>query len=246
MNAAISFQPRTPVIVLTLGLILAGTTTALTQERDASTHGRSSTRAKPSTGREWFPITEFGVAHSPSYARIWNLGLAHAIGGRFALGATVAITDDDGSRTVTLAPVGRAYLTPSIALDIAPGCLVHGSKFRWLPDERPSPDVQIQSLALGQAPGFALDASLSLGDWAVLFVRTSVFPYSQVSRNTLTLIGSSGADSTWLAQPPEIVTQRGVVTEHRIGVRAGSHAGLGLGVLAVVVSSLVYAALPDH
>src|SRR6185503_230153 len=147
---------------------------------------------------DWFPITEFGVSLHTSYERIWVLGLAHPLDRRFALGATVAFTDDSGT-TVTVAPLVRVNLTGSIALDVAPGLLVHGSTTRF-ENEWPAPDFWVQSVTTGRAPGFALDASLSLRDWGVLFVRTSVFPYEEQSRTTYVLTASPGGGTSWVFQ----------------------------------------------
>lgn len=197
-------------------------------------------RPDPSADCSWFPITEFGVALRTSYERIWFLGLVHPLNQRLALGGTVAITDDSGTK-VTLAPLLRVNLTRSVALDIAPGVTVSGNSMRYLPDERPSPGVWIQSWASGEAPGFALDVSLSLMDWGVLFARTTVLPYGDVTRSTYTLVDTPQGPA-WQGQEFESVKQSGTVTETRFGVRAGSYAGLGAAVLAVAVSAVIYAA----
>lgn len=201
-------------------------------------------RPPPAGARAWFPIVEFGVALRRSFERNWNVGLAHPIGERFALGGVVTITDDSGT-TVAAGPVGRVNLGRSVALDIAPQLLVQGRRTRFLDGENSSPDVQVQSVAVGKAPGFALDASLMLDDWGGIFARTTLFPYSQVSRTTYTRVALPGGGSAWQAQNVESVERSGVVAAHRFGVRAGSYPGLGLGLLAVVVSAVVYGTIEN-
>ena len=239
-NATTVHQARAAFALLVFGLILAGPAAAPAQETDIPADGGFCFRPDASADCDWFPITEFGVAFRESYERIWVLGLAHTLNHRFALGGTVAFTDDSGI-TVTLAPLVRVNLTRDLFLDIAPGVMISGSSTLYLPDERPSPDVRIQSTAQGMAPGFALDVSLSLKDWVVPFARRSVLPYDQVSRWTYTQVDAPGVGTSWLSpQSEEIVQQSGTITEYRFGVRAGSYAGLGLGVLAVVVSAVMY------
>lgn len=212
---------------------------------DASATPRGFTFRPPPAGTSvWFPIVEFGVALRPSFERIWNVGLAHPIGERFALGGVVTVTDDSGT-TIAVGPVGRVNLTPTVALDIAPELLVQGKRTRYLADERPLPDVWVQSVARGEAPGFALDASLTLGDWGGVFARTTLFPYSEVTRTTFVRVAGPGAGTSWQTQDEEIVERSGVVAAHRFGVRAGSYPGLGLGVLAVLVSAVVYGTIEN-
>ncbi len=243
MNAATFFRRQSSLALLVSGMVLAGPTAVQAQERDASTACALCFRPRHPTDCDWFPITEFGVSIRTSYERIWVFGLVHPLDRRFAVGATVAFTDDSGT-TLTVAPLIRVNLTGSIALDVAPGLLIHGSTTR-LAGEWPAPDLWIESSTTGQAPGFVLDASLSLRDWAVLFVRTTVYPYEEVARTTYALTNSPGEGSTWVFQAREIVPQAGTITENRIGIRAGSFPGLGLGVLAVLASIVVYGTLEN-
>lgn len=243
MNAATFFRPQSSLALVVSGLILAGPTAVRAQARGASTVCALCFRPSQPTDCDWFPITEFGVSIRTSYERIWVFGLVHPLDRRFAVGATLAFTDDSGT-TLTVAPLIRVNLTGSIALDVAPGLLVNGSTTR-LADEWPSPNLWIQSSTTGQAPGFALDASLCLRDWAVLFVRTSVYPYEELSRTTYALADFPGGGSTWVVQAQEIVPQAGTITESRIGIRAGSYPGLGLGVLAVLASIVVYGTIEN-
>jgi len=51
--------------------------------------------------------------------------------------------------------------------------------------------------------------------------------------------------STWVLQSQEMILQKGTITETRFGARAGSYAGLGLGVLAVLVSGVTYSMIEN-
>lgn len=239
-----------PLALLTIGLILTGPAPAKAQETPASNPGGFCFRPDPSASCDWFPITEFGVALAASppsgaaFGRIWNVGLMRNVGDRTALGAMVTITHDNIA-TITLSPVGRIRLNASLALDLAPGVVIHGRPFESFPLEQPTPDMQIYTSAYGKAPGFALDASLSYRDWGEFFVRTSVIPYSEVSRSTYTRIDLPGGGTSWLSGMPETVPQKGVITEHWVGVRAGSYAGLGLGALAAIATAVATAVIGD-
>jgi hypothetical protein len=96
-----------------------------------------------------------------------------------------------------------------------------------------------------RAPGFAVDASLTYRDWGALFVRTRMLPYSEVTRFTFTRVDLPGGGSSWISGPPETLEQRGVLTQHWVGVRAGSYPGLGLGVLAALATIAVTVAIED-
>lgn len=228
---------RVPFLVLFL--LLTVLPPAAAEETVASRAGGFSFRPPASGRRAWFPIVEFGVALRPSFERVWHVGLVRPLDERFALGGVVTITDDSGT-TIAMGPVGRVNLTRSVTLDMAPELLVQGRRTRFLDEASPSPEVRVQSTAVGKAPGFALDASLMLGDWGGVFARTTFFPYSQVSRTSYTRVELPGGGSGWQAGNVDLVTRSGVVTAHRFGVRAGSYPGLGLGLLAVVVSAVVY------
>lgn len=232
------------VLFLVIALLLTVPPRAPAQEGASGPSGGFSFRPPPAGASAWFPIVEFGVALRPSFERVWNVGLAHPLGERFALGGVVTITDDSGT-TIAVGPVGRVKLTRTVALDIAPELLVQGRRTRYLDDERPSPDVRVQSLAQGKAPGFALDASLTLGDWGGIFSRTTLFPYVQVVRTTSVRVEVPGAGTGWQTQDVETVERSGLVATHRFGVRAGSYPGLGLGVLAVLVSAVVYGTIEN-
>lgn len=240
-----------PLALLPIGMILTGPAPARAQETPASSSRGFCFRPDPTASCDWFPITEFGVAlaaqpkSGAAFGRIWNLGLMRNLGDRTALGAMVTITHDNVA-TVTLSPVGRIRLNPSLALDLAPGVIVHGRPFKSFPLEQPTPDMQISTSTYGKAPGFALDASLSYRDWGVFFVRTSVIPYSEVSRSTFTRIDLPGGGTSWLSGEPETVPQKGVLTEHWVGVRAGSYAGLGLGVLTALATVVASAVIDDN
>lgn len=244
-------RSRVALALLTLGLIITGTPSANAQENPASKPGRFCFRSDRATGCDWFPLTEFGVAlaaqpqKGAAFGRIWNLGLMRNLGDRTALGAMVTITHDDIA-TVTLSPVGRIRLNPSLALDLAPGIVVHGRPFKSFPLEQPTPDMQIYTSTYGKAPGFAMDASLGYRDWGVFFVRTSVMPYSEVSRSTYTRIDLPGGGTSCFSGTPETVPQEGVITEHWVGVRAGSYAGLGLGALAALATVVGTALVGDN
>lgn len=226
-------------IIVMMVLLLTPAPPASAEEMAAAPAGGFSFRPPAAGQRDWFPIMEFGVALRPSFERVWNVGLARPVSNRLALGGVVTITDDSGT-TIAAGPMGRINLGRTVTLDIAPELLVQGRRTRFLETENPSPDVQVQSIAVGKAPGFALDAALMLGDWGGLFARTTLFPYGHVTQTTYTRVEPPGGGTTWQAQGEERVDRHGLATAHRFGVRAGSYPGLGLGLLAVVVSAVVY------
>jgi hypothetical protein len=232
---------------MALGLFFAGSAAA---DGTVATSREFCFRSGPGSKCEWFPITEFGFAlaahpkEGAAFGRIWNVGLLNNVDDRTALGAMVIVTHDNGA-TVTLAPVGRFWLSHSFAVDLAPGVVVYGHQLRDFAPERPSPDVLILRRTTGRAPGFALDASISYRDWGALFVHTSVLPYSEVTRSTFTRIDLPGGGSSWIGGPPETLEQRGVLTEHWIGVRAGSYPGLGLGILAALATVAATVGIED-
>jgi hypothetical protein len=231
---------RIPAAIVFVVMVLARPAPAAAQETAASSSSRFCFRSDGSPGCDWFPITEFGVAlaTSPkrgSNGRIWNLGLMRNVGERTAFGAMVTFTDE-ASTSVTLSPVARIRLSADVALDLAPGVVIHGRQLKEFPSEQPTPDSLVQTFATGLAPGFAFDASVTYRDWGAVFVRTSILPYDEVSRATYSRIDLPGGGTSWLSHEPESVARSGVVTEHWIGVRAGSYPGLGLGVLAVLVT----------
>jgi hypothetical protein len=231
---------KTTFALAALALLVAVPAPARAQDSISAKSGGFCFRPNPASDCTWFPITEFGVAlvRSPKkgdWGRIWQVGLLHEVGARTALGAAVTVTDEDAT-TVTLSPVGRLRISPDLALDVAPGVVVHGLSREQFPAEYPTPDVWIQTFAVGRAPGFAVDASLSYKDWGVLFVRTSVLPYEEVVRSTATLIDLPGGGTSWQTREPESVPRKGSVTETWVGVRAGSYAGLGTGALAALVT----------
>ena len=177
-----ALRSHASLALLAAGVMFADPPAAVGQSNGAAVRDSVSHADTLPHSRQWIPITECGVSLRASYERIWNFGLLHSLGGRYAAGAVVTLTHDSGT-TISLAPVGRVNLTRLVALDIAPGILVQGRRDRYSA-EWPSPQIFIESVASGRAPGFALDASLSVRDWAVLFARASVFPYDQVMRST--------------------------------------------------------------
>jgi hypothetical protein len=243
LNSMHSF--RIPAaLFLVMSVVLARPAPAVAQESAASTSSRFCFRPDGS-GCDWFPITEFGVALASggsggANGRIWNLGLMRNVGERTAIGAMVTFTDE-ASTTVTLSPVGRIRLSRDFALDLAPGVVMSGRQFKSFPSEQPSPDSLVETFATGLAPGFAFDASVTYRDWGAVFVRTSILPYDEVSRATYSRIDLPGGGTSWLSHEPESVARSGTVTETWVGVRAGSYPGLGLGVLAVIVTVIANA-----
>ena len=225
-------------------LLLALAPSAAAEEMAAAPAGGFSFRPPTAGARNWFPIMEFGVALRPSFERVWNVGLARPVSDRLALGGVATITDDSGT-TLAVGPLGRINLGRAVTLDIAPQLLVQGRRTRFLETENPAPDMQVQSTAVGQAPGFALDATLMLGDWGGLFARTTLFPYGHVTRTTYTRVALPAGGTAWQAQGEERVDRHGLATAHRFGVRAGSYPGLGLGLLAVAVSAVVYGTIEN-
>jgi hypothetical protein len=228
------------LVPVALALLLLVPAPSRAQDATPAKSGGFCFRPNPAADCTWFPITEFGVAlaRSPKkgdWGRVWHVGVLRNVGARTALGAAVTVTDEDAT-TVTLSPVGRFRLSGDLALDVAPGIVVHGRATEQFANEQPSPDVLVQSFAVGRAPGFAVDASLGYKDWGVLFVRTSILPYDEVVRSTATLIDLPGGGTSWQTQEPETVPRKGSVTETWVGVRAGSYAGLGAGALAVLVT----------
>jgi hypothetical protein len=241
---------RSTLVLLVLSAALLLPAPANAQDGAASSGGGFCFRPSATSECDWFPITEFGVAlvadppSGTALGRIWNVGLMRNVGQRTALGAMVTVTHDNIA-TVTLSPVGRIRLNSSLALDLAPGIVIHGRPFKSFPMEQPAPDSMVLSSTYGEAPGFAFDASLSYKDWGVLFVRTSVMPYSEVSRSTFGQITLPGGETSWLSYPPETLAQKGTITETWVGVRAASYPGLGLGVLAALVTVIAEAAVGD-
>ena len=103
-------------------------------------------RPNAQTGCDWFPITEVAwggkvavvgyVDPNEEHAvGIWQLGVAHLLGPRFALGVVVGAGSVGGGSNTTLfsvAPRARLQLTRLVSLDLTPGLLFGGSVDRNL------------------------------------------------------------------------------------------------------------------
>lgn len=89
-------------------------------------------RARPADRCRGFLITEFAALagptaryRSPPVNVVWDLGYAHHLGRRTALGATLTVIADDQDRvTLGVRPRLRRWLGPHTSLDIAPAILV--------------------------------------------------------------------------------------------------------------------------
>jgi hypothetical protein len=111
-------------------------------------------RGRPLPRCRAFWLTEFGVSPFDG-AVAWELGGMRNVGPRSAVGGALYLRVDGGS-AYGVKPRFRRWLSPVVALDVAPGFIILAGD--------------------GNSPGFAGHVGLSFRDWLALTLQAETVP----------------------------------------------------------------------
>lgn len=217
-------------IAVFLALTLASLSDAVGQVRQPATGDRSGSVSLITEAALLVRVVGSEVGANPVGA---SAGLSYRLSPRYALGgsATYVVRDPDdlvsGSGLDYVGYAGlqaraRAWLTPSLTLDVAPGLilLAHGEQVLC---EVRAPECD-KSVTWGTrivslwGPGFTFDVAVGYRDLAAALVRLDVMRYDQLT--VMSLPGSGPVPV------PSTRAESGSRTDLFVGVRAGSTAGM--------------------
>lgn len=161
-----------------------------------------------------------------------NLGFTYQFGARYGVGLLGNFNvHEPGAESLLIKARGRAWLTPSLTVDVSPGVILKGSDWFNLSRESVAPDLVVYRSTSAALPGFSVDAAVGWSDWAALALRVDVLPYDHVDESTM-------RNGTVVSV--ETLAESGSFTEVFLGIRLGSYAGLALNVAVPLVAGAVY------
>jgi hypothetical protein len=161
-----------------------------------------------------------------------NLGFTYQFGVRYGAGLFGSVNvHEPGAESLLIKARGRAWITPSLTVDVSPGIVLKGTDWVNLSRETVAPDLVVYRSTSAALPGFSVDAAVGWSDWVSLALRVDVLPYDHIDQSTM-------RNGTVVSV--ETLPESGAFTEVFLNIRLGSYAGMALSLAVPLVAGAVY------
>jgi hypothetical protein len=161
-----------------------------------------------------------------------NLGFTYQFGVRYGAGLFGSVNvHEPGAESLLIKARGRAWITPSLTVDVSPGLVLKGTDWVNLSRETVAPDLVVYRSTSAALPGFSVDAAVGWSDWVSLALRVDVLPYDHIDQSTM-------RNGTVVSV--ETLPESGAFTEVFLNIRLGSYAGMALSLAVPLVAGAVY------